>query len=140
MKRSILHFAVILLIGFTFSCKDNNAAKAEETATEETTTKEEPKKEETKAEATSDSGTPSFGDAKVQEYVDAYEAYIADYRKAVESKDMTAFATLGQKGQELGTKAQELSSSISASDAEKLNAYMLKKSEEIQELSQKLMQ
>ncbi len=141
MKRTFLHFALILILSLSFACKDNNA-KAEETTTEETTeAASETRTEETKAETTSsDSGTPSFSNAKVQEYVDAYEAYIEEYRKAVESKDMTAFAALGQKGQELGTKAQEVSNGLSAGDAEKLNAYMLKKSEEIQELSKKLMQ
>jgi len=140
MKRVVLHFALILVIGFSFSCKDNNTKSTENTTEQSTDTKSDNKSEEVATETVSATGTPSFSNPKVQEYVNAYEEYIEEYKKIVESKDMAAFASLGQKGQELGTKAQELSSALSANEIEKFNAYMLKKSEEIQELSQKLMQ
>lgn len=140
MKKVILQFALILVIGFSFSCKNTNTSTTENTTEETSNTETADKAEENQTETTSEGGAPSFSDAKVQEYVDAYEAYLEEYKKAVESKDMTAFASLGQKGQELGSKAQEISGGLSASDAKKLNEYMLKKSEEIQELSKKLMQ
>ncbi len=140
MKRIILHFGLILVIGFSFSCKDTNTTTTENNVEKTSNATEDNTTEEIKTETASENGTPSFSNTKVQEYVDAYDAYVAEYKKAVESKDMTAFATLGQKGQELGTKAQEISSGLSASEVEKLNTYIMKKSEEIQELSKKLIQ
>ncbi|QWX83395.1 hypothetical protein H0I23_13155 [Cellulophaga sp. HaHaR_3_176] len=84
-------------------------------------------------------GVPSFGDAAVTEYVKTYEEYINEYKEAAESKDMTAFAALGTKGQELATKSQEVYKNLSAADAEKLNAYMTEKSKELQDISAKMM-
>ncbi|AXT55406.1 hypothetical protein J8L88_05860 [Aquimarina sp. MMG015] len=143
MKKTILNFALIIAVLFAASCKNETksdaADSAEKTEEVEKTEKAEEKSNEETTTAASD-GVPSFSDEKVQEYVNSYEAYIEEYKKVVESKDMTAFASLGQKGQELGTKAQEVMGNLSGDDVKKLNDYMTAKSAELQELSKKLMQ
>ncbi|MGY3793000.1 hypothetical protein [uncultured Aquimarina sp.] len=142
MKKTILNFALIIAVLFAASCKNETKSEATDTAdkTEEVATEEKSEEKSSEAKSTSSDGVPSFSDQKVQEYVDSYEAYIEEYKKAVESKDMTAFASLGQKGQELGTKAQEVMGNLSGDDVKKLNDYMTAKSAELQELSKKLMQ
>ncbi|WP_299253525.1 hypothetical protein [uncultured Aquimarina sp.] len=143
MKKTILNFALVMAVLFTASCKNETKSEATDSAdtTEEVekTEKAEEKVEE-KTETAASEGVPSFSDEKVQEYVNSYEAYIEEYKKVVESKDMSAFASLGQKGQELGTKAQEVMGNLSGDDVKKLNDYMMAKSTELQELSKKLMQ
>ncbi|AXT49471.1 hypothetical protein D1818_01040 [Aquimarina sp. BL5] len=140
MKKTILNFALVMAVLFAASCKNETKSEATEGAekTEEVEKVEE--KTEEKTETAASEGVPSFSDEKVQEYVNSYEAYIEEYKKVVESKDMTAFASLGQKGQELGTKAQEVMGNLSGDDVKKLNDYMMAKSTELQELSKKLMQ
>lgn len=142
MKKTILNFALIIAVLFAASCKNETKSEATDTAdkTEEVATEEKSEEKSSEAKSTSSDGVPSFSDQKVQEYVDSYEAYIEEYKKVVESKDMTAFASLGQKGQELGTKAQEVMGNLSGDDVKKLNDYMTAKSAELQELSKKLMQ
>ncbi|WP_299601061.1 hypothetical protein [uncultured Aquimarina sp.] len=142
MKKTILNFALIIAVLFAASCKNETKSEGTDTAdkTEEVATEEKSEEKSSEAKSTSSDGVPSFSDQKVQEYVDSYEAYIEEYKKAVESKDMTAFASLGQKGQELGTKAQEVMGNLSGDDVKKLNDYMTAKSAELQELSKKLMQ
>ncbi|WP_299180785.1 hypothetical protein [uncultured Aquimarina sp.] len=143
MKKTILNFALIIAVLFAASCKNETKSdatdSAEKTEEVEKTEKAEENSNEETTTAASD-GVPSFSDEKVQEYVNSYEAYIEEYKKVVESKDMTAFASLGQKGQELGTKAQEVMGNLSGDDVKKLNDYMTAKSAELQELSKKLMQ
>jgi len=140
MKKAILNFALIIAVVFATSCKNETKSEASDTEekTEEVEKTEE--KSEEKTETAASDGVPSFSDQKVQDYVNSYEAYIEEYKKVVESKDMTAFASLGQKGQELGTKAQEVMGNLSGDDVKKLNDYMMAKSTELQELSKKLMQ
>ncbi|MHA7057229.1 hypothetical protein ACWGOQ_0008430 [Aquimarina sp. M1] len=143
MKKTILNFALIVAVLFTASCKNETKSEATDNdeRTEEVSQTEETEEEETdNTEAAASDGVPSFSDEKVQEYVNSYEAYIEEYKKVVESKDMTAFASLGQKGQELGAKAQEVMGNLSGDDVQKLNDYMIAKSAELQELSKKLMQ
>lgn len=144
MKKVIVNLSLVIAILFA-SCKSETkeaSTSSENTEnTENTETKEETENtEESNSNDSAKVGVPSFSDKNVQEYVNAYEAYIEEYKKAVESKDMTAFASLGQKGQELGTKAQEVMGNLSGEDVTKLSEYMQKKSEQLQELSQKMMQ
>jgi hypothetical protein len=86
------------------------------------------------------SGVPTFADADVNAYVQSYEDYIATYRKAAETKDMSKLAELGTKGQDLATKgtaaAQKLANN--PEDAKKLADYMNAKAAELQELTKKL--
>ena len=142
MKKTILNFALIIAVLFAASCKNETKSDASDSAdkTEEVKTEEKSEEKSSDDKTTSSDGVPSFSDQKVQDYVDSYEAYIEEYKKVVESKDMTAFASLGQKGQELGTKAQEVMGNLSGDDVKKLNDYMMAKSAELQELSKKLMQ
>jgi len=133
MKKVFLTCAVLAALAIS-SCKDKTTTTDAETRTETSAEKL------TTETASSETGTPNFSDADVQDYVDAYESYLEDYKKAVESKDMTAFAALATKGQDLATKAQEVSGKLSGTDAQKLSAYMTKRAEELQELSKKMME
>ncbi|MDH7445636.1 hypothetical protein [Aquimarina sp. 2201CG14-23] len=141
MKKTILNFVLIIAVLFSASCKNETKSETSENSnnTEEVAKTEEKSNDDT-SKTTASEGVPSFSDQKVQDYVNSYEAYIEEYKKVVESKDMTAFASLGQKGQELGTKAQEVMGNLSGDDVKKLNDYMMAKSAELQELSKKLMQ
>lgn len=128
--------AVLALVGVLASCKDKKKADTppatDDTATVKTTDPVTPPVETT--------GVPTFNDADVTAYVKAYEDYIAVYRKAAESKDMSKMAELGTLGQDLATKgtaaAQKLASN--PEDAKKLADYMTAKSAEIMELTKKL--
>lgn len=138
MKKVILSLSLVAAV-LVVSCK-NEVKSDTKVASENTESTETTEKREDNTSTKSTSEVPSFSDEKVQEYVNAYEAYIEDYKKAVESKDMTAFASLGEKGQNLGTKAQEVMGNLSAEDVKKLSDYMQKKSAQLQELSKKMMQ
>lgn len=140
MKKSILAFALLTTIAFT-SCK----GKEKKADTKTTTTEQaEGKKavEEVKTEVVE--GTteaPTFENEKVGEYIKSYEAYIKDFKAAAESKDMAKFQELGVKGQELAKKAQEFSATgLSAEDTKKLQEYMTKSAEKLQEYAKKMMQ
>lgn len=135
MKRLFLNITMITVFMVTVSsCKDNAKSDAKESTTEATTAIDE------NSSSDSATGTPSFSDSDVQAYVDAYESYMEDYANAVESKDMGAFTALASKGQDLATKAQEISGKVTGTDAEKLTAYMTKKAKEVQELAKKMME
>ncbi|WP_109097443.1 hypothetical protein [Aquimarina sp. AU58] len=136
MKKVILNLSLVIAI-LAVSCK--NETKSDSSVSKDEVEKVEEKTEENTS-SQSANGVPNFSDDKVQEYVNSYEAYIEEYKKIVESKDMTAFASLGEKGQKLGQQAQEVMGNLSGEDVKKLNDYMQKKSEQLQELSKKLMQ
>ncbi|EZH72227.1 hypothetical protein ATO12_25165 [Aquimarina atlantica] len=136
MKKVILNLSLVIAI-LAVSCK--NETKSDTSVSKDEVEKVEEKTEENTS-SKSANGVPNFSDDKVQEYVNSYEAYIEEYKKVVESKDMTAFASLGEKGQKLGQQAQEVMGNLSGEDVKKLNDYMQKKSEQLQELSKKLMQ
>ncbi|WP_199912816.1 hypothetical protein [Aquimarina aquimarini] len=145
MKKFFLG-AIALMFLSVISCKDTadkakDAADTAGEAVEETAEKVEAAVEETaeKVEAAVE-GVPSFSDPAVQEYVNSYEEYVAEYKKIVESKDMTAFAGLSQKGQDLATKAQEVSGKLTGDDAQKWADYMTAKSKEMTELAKAMTQ
>ncbi len=124
MRKLILVFAVVASIAFV-SCKGKEGANKTEEAT--------------KTEATAE--VPAFDNEKVAEYIKKYDAYIEEYKKVVESKDMTKFQTLGTKGQELAKEAQALTATeLSAGDLKKLQDYMQQKATEMQEIAKKMMQ
>lgn len=128
-------FAVLALVGVMTSCKDKK--KEEEKKPEETTVTPPTTTEPT---VTSNTGVPTFNDPDVTAYVKAYEDYIAVYKKAAESKDMSKMAELGTMGQDLATKATAATQKLAANpeDAKKLADYMTAKSAEIMEYSKKL--
>lgn len=136
MKKIILNLSLVIAI-LAVSCK--NETKSDTSVSKGEVEKVEEKTEENTSSKSSN-GVPNFSDDKAQEYVNSYEAYIEEYKKIVESKDMTAFASLGEKGQKLGQQAQEVMGNLSGEDVKKLNDYMQKKSVQLQELSKKLMQ
>ncbi len=129
MKKLILGLAILATLSLA-SCKKEGAATEEKTKKENTEVKQEPKAD-----------VPAFDNEKVGEYIKSYDAYLEDYKKVVESKDMTKFQTLAAKGQELANKAQALTTEgLSEADAKKLNDYMQEKAKELQELAKKMMQ
>lgn len=142
MKKTVLSLLSLGIILFTTSCKDE--AKSDSSTTEEKTEVAEEKKEESEKsepkKLDSNSNVPNFDNEQVQEYVNAYEEYINEYKKAAESKDMAALGSLGQKGQELGQKSQDVMGNLSGDDIQKFNDYMQKKSAELQELTKKMME
>lgn len=132
MKKTIFVLAAIAMVSLT-SCSKKEENKAE--ATQEVT-------ETTNSETTEATSTevPEFESEKLGEYIKAYDAYMEEYKKVVESKDMTKFQELGTKGQELAKKAQELTSEgLSESDAKKLTDYSNEKAEELKKLSLEMM-
>ncbi|PKV49542.1 hypothetical protein ATE84_1572 [Aquimarina sp. MAR_2010_214] len=141
MKKFFLG-ALALMFLTVISCKDA-ANKAEEASdkTEEAVEEVAEKVEEVaeKVEEAVD-GVPTFSDQGVQEYVNAYEEYMAKYAKIVESKDMTAFAGLSDEATKLGQKSSEIAGKLTGEDAEKFTAYMTAKAKEAQELAKKLTQ
>lgn len=129
-------FAVLALVGVMTSCKDK---KKDEKKPEETTTTP-PTDATTPTTDATTPGVPTFNDADVTAYVKAYEDYIAVYKKAADSKDMTKLAELGTMGQDLAAKATAATQKLAANpeDAKKLADYMTAKSAEIMELTKKL--
>ncbi len=129
MKKLILGFAVFASIAFV-SCKDKKASPEKQDAT---------KQEVTKTDKSVD--VPAFENEKVAEYIKKYDAYFEEYKKVVESKDMTKFQTLGTKGQELAKEGQALiTDKLSPGDMKKLQEYMKEKAAEMQEVAKKMMQ
>ncbi|MBG6131446.1 hypothetical protein IWQ47_002685 [Aquimarina sp. EL_43] len=145
MKKFFLG-ALALVFLTVISCKDaankaEEAADTAEEAVEEVAEKVEEAAEEVaeKVEEAVD-GVPSFDNQKVQDYVNEYEAYLAEYAKIVESKDMTAFAGLAEKGTNLGKKASEIAGELTGDDAKKWTDYMTASSEKMQALAKKMTQ
>ena len=88
---------------------------------------------------TTTTGVPTFADADVNAFVKAYEDYVAAYKAAAESKDMTKFAELGKQGQDLAAKSTAAMQKIAANPEEnkKLTDYLTAKAAEIMEYSKK---
>ncbi len=129
MKKLILGFAVFASIAF-ISCKDKKATTEKKGATTEEVTQ-------TKTNV----DVPTFDNEKVGEYIKKYDSYIEEYKKIVDSKDMTKLQALGVKGQELAKEAQSLlTGKLSSGDVKKLQDYMREKSTEMQEIAKKMMQ
>lgn len=134
MKRLIFGSILTpLLCLFVLSCKETSDRKKEEadSGIEEV----EQAREIIEGDEDLMSVVPSFGNSAVQDYVNSYEAYLDEYAKAVESKDISALSDLGPKGQELAIKAQEVSGNMSVEDVQKFTHYMTEKAKMIQELT-----
>jgi hypothetical protein len=84
-------------------------------------------------------GVPTFADAEVRAYVDTYETFIADYKNAVENKDLIAFAGLVSKGQDLADESKAMMTKLKGAELEKFTAYITAKSAEVQELAKEIM-
>jgi hypothetical protein len=131
MKKFLPVLALLVL--FT-ACKGKEEKKpAEPTTTTPTTT-------EPATTTPTSTGVPTFSDPDVTAYVTAYEEYIANYKKVVESKDMSKMGDLAKTAQDLAAKATAATQKLASSpdDAKKLADYMTAKSAEVVELSKKL--
>ncbi len=129
MRKLILLFAVFASVVFV-SCKDQKATTDQKGATTKEIT-----------QTKTDVDVPTFDNEKVGEYMKKYDSYIEEYKKIVNSKDMTKLQALGVKGQELAKQGQALlTGKLSSSDVKKLQDYMQKKSAEMQEIAKKMMQ
>ncbi len=129
MRKLILGFAVFASIAF-ISCKDKKATTEKKGATTTEVT-----------QGKTNVDVPTFNNEKVGEYIKKYDSYIEEYKKIVDSKDMTKFQALAVKGQELAKEGQALiGDKLSPSDMKKLQDYMKEKSAEIQEFAKKMMQ
>ncbi|WP_199915415.1 hypothetical protein [Aquimarina spinulae] len=145
MKKFFLG-ALALVFLTVISCKDaankaEEAADTAEEAVEEVAEKVEEAAEEVaeKVEEAVD-GVPNFDNEEVKAYVEKYEAYMAEYAKIVESKDMTAFAGLATKGSKLGEEAAGIAGKLSGDDVKKWTDYMTASSEKMQALAKKMTQ
>jgi hypothetical protein len=156
--KNVFQILAIIALVMGVSCKDANKAKENgveamvEVAEEIEETTDAVAKEVSKAgeaaadkiEETADNvkeeaeklvdGLPTFESKEVMAYVKSYESYMADYKKVLEDKNMTAMASLTKKGNELSKKASELTKDLNAEDAAKLSDYLAKKAGELQEM------
>ena len=133
--------AVFALAGVMVSC-NNKKSEEKKTDADTTVVTTNPPADNPPADnpPVTNSGVPTFADADVNAFVKAYEDYVAAYKAAAESKDMTKFAQLGTQGQDLATKATAASQKLAASpeEAKKLSDYLTAKAAEITEYSKKL--
>jgi len=125
--KTIIKIVFVAIITLTFmSCK-SEAKKNVEDKTETTVKK-----------TTSATNAPNFDSAELQEYVEAYDKYMASYAKAVESKDMSKMGDLATEGQKLATMSQKVMTNLKGNDVKKFTDYMTEKSKEMQALVQKM--
>lgn len=131
MKKFLPVLALVVL--FT-ACKGKEEKKPDEPTTTTPTTTE------PTTTTPASTGVPTFSDPDVTAYVNAYEEYIANYKKVVESKDMSKMGDLAKTAQDLAAKATAATQKLASSpdDAKKLADYMTAKSAEVVELSKKL--
>ena len=136
-------FAVLALVGVMTSCKDKKKeeVKVEPTTTTPTTTEPTTTTTEPTTTTPTTGGVPSFKDADVQAYAQAYADYVDAYKKAAESKDMAKFSELGKMGQDLGAKTTAMTQKLQSNpeEAKKLSDFLMAKAAEISEYSKKLM-
>ncbi|MDH7446656.1 hypothetical protein [Aquimarina sp. 2201CG14-23] len=84
-------------------------------------------------------GAPSFENTAARKYVRDYEAYVANYKKAVEAKaDMDAFLKLSEASSSLTKQYRTLISTLSGDEIEKMSKYIQKKSQQIDALNKQM--
>ncbi|MFC5045243.1 hypothetical protein ACFSTE_17035 [Aquimarina hainanensis] len=159
MKTSISSIALCLILLVAFSCKkDPKTDKVEQIETTQDTTavaeeevvekKKTPKprkvtkkkkavKKEEKEEVKI-AGVPTFTDSQAKKYVRDYEAYIANYKKAVEAHDMDSFLKLNEASSNLSRQYSQLITKLSGEDIEKLSRYVQAKSAQVAKLAEKM--
>jgi len=140
MKKILL---VVAVAGIMTSCKDKK--KTEETTTttpttEQTTTPPTTTTTSDPAPTTNAGDVPSFKDADVQAYAEAYANLADAYKKAAENKDLGKLADLSKTGMDLAAKTSAMTQKLIASpeEAKKLSDFIMAKSKEITEASKKL--
>jgi hypothetical protein len=133
-------FAMLAIAGILVSCggkkKADKPAEGDSTTTTNTTTPTNSGENTTPANM----GTPAFGDAEVQKYVDDYTAFVNGYLDAVKGKDMTKIQELSMKASEWTNRSMEISKKLATSpdDAKKFADYMTAMSEKWTAAAQEL--
>ena len=118
MKKIVLFVFLAFAIG---ACKKTSTTETtKETTTETTTTVE----------------MPETQSAAVKEYMEAYDAYLVEYKEAMKTKDQAKMAELGTKAQDLSTKGTEALKQAKGEDLTKLTEYMKAKTNEFVAISQ----
>ncbi|WP_299439261.1 hypothetical protein [uncultured Aquimarina sp.] len=156
MKNILLSSFLCLLLVSAVSCKkDPKADKVEviEEVADSTDVvevveekkpvvkkKKKPKKKKPKTEIIKvPPGAPTFESTAARKYVRDYEAYVAKYKKAVESKaDMEAFIKLSESSNSLTAQYRKLVATLPAGEIEKMSQYMQKKTKQIDALSRQM--
>ena len=93
-----------------------------------------PKKEAYKVPA----GAPTFSDAAARKYIIDYEKYVAAYKKAVEANDMESFVKLNDASKSLNQQYNALIEKLSAEELAKMSNYIQEKTQQLNELSEKM--
>ncbi|MGY3793140.1 hypothetical protein [Aquimarina sp. 433] len=155
MKNILLSSLLCLLLSFAVSCKkDPKEDKVEvvEEVVDSTDVvevveekkpvvkkKKKPKKKPKTEEIKLPAGAPSFDSQEAKKYIRDYEAYVAKYKKAVESKaDLDAFLKLSESSTSLTKQYRKLISTLPAEEMEKMSKYMQEKTKQIDALSRQM--
>jgi len=85
-------------------------------------------------------GTPNFKNIDARRYVLDYEAYVSQYRKAVEASDMDSFLKLSKASSSLNSQYKTLISKLSGEEVDMILSYMDKKTKQINELTNRMYQ
>ncbi len=83
-------------------------------------------------------GAPTFNSRAARKYIRDYEAYIANYKKAVKAKDMDSFLELNEASSSLTKQYRSLISTLSGEEIKKMSKYIQAKSKQIEELSKQM--
>ncbi|MBQ4822520.1 hypothetical protein [Aquimarina sp. MMG016] len=83
-------------------------------------------------------GAPTFDDTEARRYVRDYEAYVAQYKKAVAANDMDSFLKLSDASSSLNRQYKSLITKLSSEEMDKMVKYMEKKTKQIDELTKKM--
>ena len=79
-------------------------------------------------------GTPTFESKAAQDYVDAYDKFINNYKTAVGENDRVKIQELSNEMIELSAKGTEALKGLSTEDATKLTEYMQGRSQDLAKL------
>lgn len=158
MKNILLSTFLCLMFMFVASCKKDPKSDKVEVVEEvvdstdvvevveekKPVVKKKKKKKTTKKKTKTEvievpAGAPSFSSVAARKYIRDYEAYVAKYKKAVESKaDMDSFLKLSKASSSLTKQYRELISTLPAGEIEKMSKYMQKKTKQIDALSRQM--
>ncbi len=73
-----------------------------------------------------------------KKYIKDYEAYVANYKKAVEAHDMDSFLKLNEASSDLTKQYNSLMTKLSGEEIENISKYMQAKSKQLNALSAKM--
>ncbi len=117
MKKIILFVFLAFALG---ACKKSTTT---ETTTTTSTTATEVEMPETESPA-------------VREYMEAYDAYLVEYREALKTKNQEKMVELSNRATELSKKGSDALAQAKGKDLEKLTEYMKLKTNEFMEMTQ----